>query len=103
LENLLGIELVRWALLDLAPGQMADAIDQRVLDGADDSLGHLRSAHPERRVDRGHDPVELGEHIVVVVELAVGEDVDLAPGEQLDPVHGRVADLVDLAAQHLRR
>ena len=37
----------------------------------------------QRRMDRGDDPVELGQHLVVVVQRAVGEDVDLGAGEQL--------------------
>ena len=32
------------------------------------ALGHLLLAHPERRVHARHDPVELGEQVVVVVE-----------------------------------
>ena len=37
---------------------------------------------PERGVDAGDDPVEPLEHLGLVVERAVGEDVHLRAGEQ---------------------
>ena len=61
--------------------------------------------HPERRVDRADNPVELGEQVVVVVGRAVGQDVRLGADQQLEAVQRRVelADLLDLRAQRVGR
>ena len=61
---------------------MPDAVHERVLDCRDHPLGHRSPGDLERGVDAGHHPVELGEQVVVVVERAVGQDVDLGAGEQ---------------------
>ena len=42
----------------------------------------------------GHDPVELLQHVVLVVERAVGQDVHLRAGQQRDAVELRI-DLTD--------
>jgi hypothetical protein len=99
------VDRVGLALLDLAPGRVADRVDQRMLDGGDHALGHLVLAHPERGVDGRDHPVELLEHGVLVVQRAVGEDVGLGPDQQPDPVEPRVqlAHAFDLAQQLLRR
>ena len=71
---------------------MADAVDVRVVHHAEDPLGR---AAVERGVERGDHPVELGEHVVVDVERAVGPDVRLDPAEHAKRLQARV-DLVDL-------
>ena len=70
---------------------------------ASDPLGHGLLADPEGGVDAGDDPVELGEQLVGVVELAVGADVDLGAGEQAEAALAlvSVADLLDPLREHL--
>ena len=85
-EHRIEIDRVGLAPPDQAPGGVPDRFDQRVLDCGDHALGHLLLAHPERRVHACDHPVELGEQLVLVVERAVGQDVDLAAREQLDPI-----------------
>ena len=70
-EHRVEVELVGRPLQDLAPAQVADAVDVGVLDRAHDAGRHLGLGHPERGVDAGHDPVELGQQLVGVVERAV--------------------------------
>ena len=59
----------------------------------------------KRRVHARDQPVELGQQLVLVVERAVGQDVDLAAREQLDALDRRVclAHELDLATQLLGR
>ena len=96
LDHPLEIELVRSTPFDFPSREVADDVDVRVLDRVHDPVGHRRRVHRERRVDRRHDPVELGQQLVLVVERPVGEDVDLRAGEQLDPADGvTLRQLVD--------
>ena len=71
-----------------------------MLDGPDHAPRHRLFAHPEGGVHAGDHPVELREQLILVVERAVGQDVHLAAGEQLDALDARVglAHELDLAA-----
>ena len=104
LEHGIEVDRVRGPALDQAPGRVADRAHERVLDRGDHPLGHRLLAHPERGVRAGDHPVEPFEQLVVVVERAVREDVDLAAGEQLDAVDARVRLVheLDLPSQLLR-
>jgi len=73
-----------------------------MLDRVDDPLSHRRRVELEGRVHAGDHPVELGQEPVAVVERAIGQDVDLAPREQLDPVDVHRTDLFDVLAQPFR-
>ena len=53
----------------------------RARHGEHHALGHGLALHPQLGVDAGHDDVESGEQVVVAVERAVFEDVDLDAGE----------------------
>ena len=44
----------------------------------------VRALHAQLRVDAGHDDVEPGQQVVVEVERAVLEDVDLHPGQDAE-------------------
>ena len=63
---------------------MAEDVDVRVLDRAQQAVGHLLAFLVERRVHRGDDEVERGEAVVGEVERAVRLDVALDAGEQPD-------------------
>ena len=67
-----------------AAGRVADDVDERVRDGPEHALGHLRFVLIERRVHRRDDHVELGEAVIGQVHRAVGADVALDAGEQRD-------------------
>jgi len=97
LEHGLEVELVWRSLLDLAPAEVADAVDVGALDGADDAGGHRLGAHPEGRVDARDDPVELRQQLVGIIQRPVGEDVDLRPRQQPQPGYLSRADQLDLA------
>ena len=53
-------------------------------DGEHHPLGHRLALHPQLRVHAGDDDVEPGEQVVVAVERAVLEDVDLDAGEDAE-------------------
>ena len=104
-EDGVEVDRVRLAPLDQPARGVADGVHQGMLERGDHALGHRLLAHGEGRVHAGDHPVELAQQLVLVVERAVGQDVDLAAREQLDPLHARVglAHELDLAAQLLRR
>ena len=74
------------ALQKQAAGRVADDVDVRVLDRAQEAVGHLLAVLVERRVDRGDDDVERGEAVVGEIQRAVRPDVALDAGEQPDAV-----------------
>ena len=76
LDHPLDVDLHRPADVQLPAGQVADAVDIRVVERPEDALGR---ASVEARVDRRHHPVEPGQGLVVDVELAVHPDVHLDP------------------------
>ena len=78
------VDRVRLALQDPPAGRMAEDVDVRVLDGAQQAVGHLLPILVERGVHRGDHEVERGEAVVGEVERAVGLDVALDAGEQAD-------------------
>ena len=65
---------------------MADHVDGRMLGRGDQPLRDAVGALPLRDVQRGDDPVELGQHVVGQIERAVAHDVDLAARQQLEAV-----------------
>ncbi len=104
-EHGVEVDRVGRAALDQPARGVSDRVDERMLDGGDHALGHRLLAHPEGRVHARDDPVELAEQLVLVVERAVGQDVDLAAGQQLGcPSMRALASCtqLDLAAQLLR-
>ena len=84
LGDRLDVDPVGLAAADQAAGEVADAVDVRVLDRGEDALGHLLFGDREGGVDAGDDPVERGDEVVGVVERAVEADVDLRAGEQAE-------------------
>ena len=85
-EDRVVIELVARERLAVAAGRMTDDRDVRILARADDPRGHRLARDVERIVDaRDHD-VELGEHVVVVIERTVALDIDLGGTERDDTV-----------------
>ena len=105
LDQRADVDVVAGALADQPTGRVADHVDERMLDRAHDPRGHRVAGHPERRVRARDDPVELLEHLVVVVERAVGQDVHLAAREHADPVEPLVDPVhrVDVAQQRVGR
>jgi hypothetical protein len=100
-EHRVQVERVWLAPLDQPASGVADGVHQRMLDRGDHALGHRLLAHPEGGVHAGDQPVELAQQLVLVIERAVGEDVDLAPRQQLDPLDAgvRLVYELDLTAQ----
>jgi hypothetical protein len=62
------VERVRLPPLDQPAGRMPDQVDERMLHRAHHALGLLLLGEPERRVEARDDPIELLEHVVLVVE-----------------------------------
>ena len=83
-EHVVGVERRRVALADHPAGAVAEDVDVRRGDGPHHPLGHRLALHPQLGVDAGDDDVESAEHVVVVVERAVLEDVDLDAGEDAE-------------------
>ncbi len=67
---------------DLAPGRVAEHVHVRVPDRAQQSAGGLIALLVERGVRRRHHNIELIEHLVGIVESAVGQDVDFGSRQQ---------------------
>jgi len=84
LEDGVDVDGVWFAAEDLAAGGMAEDADVWVLDGTEDTAGHLVGGLVEVGVDAGYDDVHLGEGGVVEVEGAVGENIDFDAGEDAD-------------------
>ena len=84
-------------------GRMAEHVDQRVRRRRHHLGGCPGGALAELGVRRRDHPVQLGQHVVGVVERPVGEDVDLGAGQQLEPLgrelRGDLADRADVLAQ----
>ena len=72
------------ALQEPPAGGVAEDVDVRVLDRAEQTVGHLLPVLAERGVDRDDHEVERGEAVVRQIERAVGLDVALDAGEQPD-------------------
>src|SRR5690606_39022364 len=56
----------------------------RILYRREEALGGFGLGHVELRVDARHDEVEAGQHLVVVVEAAIGQDVALYAAEDAE-------------------
>src|SRR5262249_42979897 len=100
LDHGLDVDRVWRPATDVAARRVAYARDVRVLERADRASGELVARLPLAAVDRGLHPVEPDEHVVGEVELSVGANVALDPGEDAkggEPlVRGR--DLLGLPA-----
>src|SRR3546814_13276411 len=83
---------------DLATGAVPEDVDVGADDRHHHPAGHLVAWHAQLGVHARHDHVETLEHVLVLVERAVLEDVDLDAGE--DPERSQLLvqalDLVDL-------
>ncbi len=66
---------------------MADGIDVRVVDRPQHPVGRLGRVLTQGDVGAGDHPVQLGEHLVLIIESAVAEDVALRAGEEHDAFH----------------
>ena len=78
---------------------MADGVDVRVVDRSEHPLRQTLGRLPKPAVQARGDPVEPGQQIVVVVQAAVCQDIDLAGFEDGDLGQSRVerVDFVPLA------
>ena len=88
-DDRVDVELIRLALQQPAPGRVAEDVDVRVLDRAQQPIGHLLAILIERGMHRGDDEIEGGEAVVGQVERAVRPDVAFDAGEQPDAARPR--------------
>ena len=104
----LAVTAVAWALGadrpvgDHAAGAVAEDVEVRVLDRREHPPGHPGALVAESAVDGADHDVEPGEQLVLLVERAVGEDVDLDAGEDPEALRQRVVDrghVVELSRQ----
>ena len=77
-DDPLDVDVGAGPAVELAAGQVADAVDVRVVDRREDALGRIAV---EGAVERRDDPVERREHLVVDVDGAVRADVRLDAAE----------------------
>ena len=66
---------------------MRDDLRVGILDGGEDALGHCPAVEVHVGVNRNDHDVELREHFVVEIEVAVLQDIHFAAGEQADAVN----------------
>jgi hypothetical protein len=91
LEHLVEVQLDRLACADLPAERMRHAIDHAASDGPEHALRHLLLGKLELRVHGSVDPVQFGEQVLIQIQVAVLEDVDLDARQQSEalepPVH----------------
>src|SRR5665213_859585 len=83
LEDLFRVER-RWRSStadDYSPGAVSEHIDVRALHRSHHSPGHLSRVHAQLGVDARNDEVETGKQLLVLIERAVFQDVDLDSGQ----------------------
>src|SRR5690606_21267433 len=76
-EHGVDVEVDAGAAADAAAGQVADDVHGRVPHGRDEARGLAGRLQIEVRMDGGDAPVEAAAELLVVVEPAVGADVEL--------------------------
>ena len=69
---------------ELAAGAVPEDVGVGALDGGQHAARHGTAVHGQLGVDAGHDHVEAGQEILVLVETTVLEDVDLDAGEDAE-------------------
>ena len=99
LDDGLDVELVPVPAPEQPARRMGDHVDVRVLDRGEQPARRPLGVLTLADVQRGDDPVEPGEQLVVVVQRPVDHHVDLGAGEQREAVErgGVLADLLDVA------
>ena len=97
-ENQFHVVIERLAAHHQASGGVRDDLRVRVLDGGQDAVGHFFARQIHVGMHGGHHYVELREHFVVKIELAILEDVDFDSSEQTNAGHAllRGANFLDL-------
>ena len=84
IDDFFDVEGVGIAAKKKAAGEVPEHGDMFVFHGADDALGHLGFGEGEDVVDGSDAVVELGEDVIVKVERAIFEDIDLGAGDDLE-------------------
>ena len=85
LDHPVHVDRVGLAPADQPARRVADHVDQRVLHRGHHPVGHLALGHAEGRVHAGHDPVELREQVVLVVQRPVGRTFVSVPARTRKP------------------
>ena len=80
-EDFLDIHVVSWPPQQLAPGHVAQNGRARIGYCANDALGLLLMLEPKAAVYAGNDEIECCQHLVRIVQRAIGQDVRLDPLE----------------------
>src|SRR5262245_43981671 len=74
-QHPLDIEIIPRPPQQLAAGHVANDRDERVGDRAHQALGLFRAIEPELTVDAANDEIEAAQHVLRIVERALGQDV----------------------------
>lgn len=93
-EDLFEVEIVRLSLEWQPSGRMPKDVEQGIVHRSHNPFCLLLAIHGKARVDRADCQVEFLEHIVVIVERSVLNDVNLSRLKDREPVKLRVK-LVD--------
>ena len=80
------VQVHRLPMAEEPAGRVADARDVRIVHRLERAGRDPLAGAAQRRVDRCDDPIQVGQQLVVEVELALREDVHLGPGQQGDPL-----------------
>src|SRR5262249_53252798 len=95
-EHLLDIDLVAGTAQQLAPRHMAEDGGERTGDGANDACGLRLGIEPEIAVDARHNEIEARQHLVRIIERAVGEDIGFDALENAEALSVALVQPVDL-------
>src|SRR6266480_5855016 len=75
LEDFLDIDVITDPAQELTACHMPEYADERIGDGAQQTLRLLLAVHPELPMDAGHDEIESPQDVVGVIERSVRQNV----------------------------
>src|SRR6185312_6315796 len=76
-QHLLDVDFVAWTALELAPGHVADDRGEGIGDRPQQTIGLRLPVHLEPAMDAGDHEIEAGQHVLRIIQRAVGQDVGL--------------------------
>ncbi len=90
------VDFVRLAFEQQAPSQMAEHVDEWIFRGANKAFRRFGFVLREALVNARDDNLELGEQIVLKIQLAFAQDIHFRAGEKAAAPAGIGGLLVDL-------